>query len=44
MASTGGMLMGAHHPAIDAHRPLHAVGAVGAAAQLIEDPRPAAVG
>jgi hypothetical protein len=44
MSSPGRMLMGSHHSGVDPDRPLRALFAVGIPAQLIQDPRPAAVG
>jgi hypothetical protein len=44
MSSTGRMLMGSHHPAVDPNRPLRALVSVGIPPQLIENPRPATVG
>ena len=43
MAGTRGVLMGSHHPTIDADRPVRTFGHIRVATQLIQDPGQGAV-
>ena len=43
VAGTRGVLMGSHHPAVHTDRPVRAVGHVGVATQLVEDPSQGAI-
>jgi len=43
MAGTGGMLVSADHTGVDTDRPPHALGHIGVATELVQDPHPSAV-
>ena len=44
VAGTGGMLVSADHTGVDPDRPPHALGHIGVATELVEDPHPGTVG